>query len=289
MSVSQRSIGLYTFEFVNPNDGDRLEGEKLADYFNQLLDAIISKNFADKKLEISTSNKFYYLADSQGTNTKKIIFESAKTGHRPYLVDEETGAKRDNPKGLHEGEAEIAHLVTKTKKTEVVVALEKRLVGVTANQIQMYLNKFIHELPPEKRFFVEYYIVPFEGFIEHLNDFSRITVGSIYVDKAKIGSEHLRYSELDLQSVKDEVELTFKSHRGDSIKKDLVRNLYKKFDKQEIRRLRIEGKSQDNADIKLDTNSLAFLRKIDVKLLEDTGLVDSNDIFDHLTGIISEV
>ncbi|ADE37480.1 hypothetical protein [Methanohalophilus mahii] len=289
MSVSTRSIGLYIVRFRHEKDNDILSGKKLIEYYNSLLFNISNKSFSDKRMELATSNKFYYLADSNGSEKKEIIFESAKTGHRPFLVDETTGLKRENPKNIHEGEAELTHLITRTDNKEIIMALEKRAVGVTINQIQSYLNSFIRSYPEKDQYFLEWDVLVLESFLERLNDFKRITTGSIFVDKKIISSEQMGYAGLDLDSTREDLEMTYKSHRGESISKTLVRKFDKLRKKGVISRIRVEGKSFNDAAIHIDTNSDAFIRKVDVDLIEDTGLVNSTHLFKILSNVIDEV
>ena len=143
MSTNKRKIGLYSFEIVNKNN-IKLTERKLLRFFNTLVRFISAKEFSAKKEKIDTSNKFYYMSyhDIKRKNVDKylkdesvsVIFESAKIGHSPKLIDETTGLKRENPKTYNEGEDELTHLVFKYKQNEILVALEERRGSVAKNQ-----------------------------------------------------------------------------------------------------------------------------------------------------------
>jgi hypothetical protein len=218
-----------------------------------------------------------------------LIFESAKVGHCPDLIDEATGSKRKSPKRLNEGEDENTHFVAKYKKDEIIVALEERKVGVTIGQIVNYLNKYISQLPEDEQYHTGYNIIPYNGFLENLDKFERISIGTIFIDQQDIGSEFLNAAQFG-SSVKDKIEVTFKALSRKSIKRGLVKEWYKLTGrKQKISRIRLEGESLDGAKIRLDTESLKLIKHVDAKILEDTGLVESEDLFSHLNALVKEL
>jgi len=205
------------------------------------------------------------------------------------LVDEKTGAKRDNPKTLHEGEAEITHLSIKYDIDKLFMAIEERKVGVTIGQIAIYLNGFIHKFPPEKQFFVEYNIIPYDGFIEQLPKFNRITVGHIIIDKQDIGTEYLDQAKFG-STVRNPIEITFKANNRGALAKGLIKSWwYALIGREEvIKRIKIEGVSHEGAKIRLDTESLKMVRNINVNILSDIGIVDSEDIFEQMKTILQD-
>ena len=146
MSVAKRKLAYYTLQFRNHETNDILTGSELTTYVADLLNLVIKKTFPEKKVIIEVSGRFYYMADYEDDEFINIRFESAKIGHRPFLIDEETGSKRDNPKGMHEGEAEISHICLKFNDDEIILLLEERMVGVTIKQIVAYFRMFISEL-----------------------------------------------------------------------------------------------------------------------------------------------
>lgn len=300
MSAGNRKIGLYAFEFLNEKEA-RLEGDKLVKYFDYMMDFIKNKEYTDKIYDIPKTNKFYFFSECTKIETKKnLIIKSAKTSHRPPLIKKDTGHERDNPKLMDEGESEKNHLVTKYKNEEIIVALEERKVGVTIGHIVKYFNDFINQLPIEEeyfrnqdiesRYFINLHIIPYEGFLEHLNDFGRITIGTIEIDKQYLGSEYLNLANLG-ETVKDNLTVTFKANRGDSILKEMIRELYNKFtgNNQKIKRIRIQGITPENTKIQLDTNSLKKIERVDVDLDDTTGLVSSNNIFEKLNIIVKDL
>lgn len=288
MSVSKRRIGLYTFEFIRKNTDKKLNSDAAKKYFNNLLKTIDNTIFKDKKIIITTSNKFYYLVDFTNGEMYNILFESAKVGHRPKLVDEETGIKRDNPKTLHEGEAEITHLSINYAADTFIVALEERIMGVTIGQIASYLNNFADTLPYKEQCTIKYSIIPYKDFKEHIKDFKRITVGHTIINKKTTGTEFLNLANFG-DTVRNPIKITYKALRNDTIMPKLVEYWWDKLTGTgKIERIIIEGDSYDGAKIRLDTDSLKMKKDVDVKIHSDTGIVDSEDTFKQLNIILQD-
>lgn len=300
MSISNRKVGLYSFELINENE-TKLEGDQLKVYFDFLMNFINTKEYSDKIFEIPDTKKFHFFSEYSSNELKKnLIFKSAKTGHRPPLINKGTGGERDNPKLMQEGESEKNHFVTKYKNDEIIVALEERKVGVTIGQIVKYFNNFINQLPVETEdfetigistnYYIKVNIIPYEGFLEHLNDFSRITIGTIEIDKQDLGSEYLNFANLG-RTVRDDLSVTFKAKNRDTILKEKIEWLYNKFsgNNSKIKRIRIQGTTPDNTKIQLDTNSLKKIERVDVDLEEATGLIHSNTIFEKLNLIVRDL
>jgi len=289
MSVNKRKVAYYSIQFRRRETNEILVYDELITYFNSLLSTIINKEFAEKKVIIESSNKFYYMADYTDDEFINIRFEAAKIGHRPFLVDEETGDKRENPKRIHEGEAEISHLALKFKDDEIIIALEERMVGVTIKQIVSYLRTYIREQLPENRCEVDYYYIEYDDFIEKLRSLSNVKVCEIYFDKTQLGSEFLNNVPID-RSTRDSVELILKSHVRRSIRKSMVERIYNiTGDGQIIDRIRVEGNQRDDAKIKLDSDSFKLIKFIDVEVDDDTGIVNSIDMFSKLNDNLREM
>lgn len=298
MSTNKRKIGLYSLKIYNRNKS-QLKDDQLVRYFNTLIRFISAKNFEEKKGKIEYSNKFYYVSYHSIMSHNVwayltgepifIIFESAKVGHRPDLIDEVTGIKRENPKTYNEGEDEITHIAFKYKPDEIIFAIEERKVGVTIGQIVKYFNKYILQFPIKKHYDIIYDIIPYDGFLENLEKFKKIQVGTIYISQQDIGSEFLNIAEFG-DSVRDTIEVSFKAPVKQSIKHRLVSQWYNMTGRErKIDRIRLEGKSLDGTNIRLDTDSLRLTKHIDARILQDTGIVESGNMFNSLNTILKDL
>lgn len=290
MSVSNRKVGLYYFDFIDKNE-NKLNEDKLIEYFNGLLDFINAKDYEDKIIEISTSNRFYFVESINKVKTKiDIVFKSAKIGHRPPLIKKDTGEERENPKLLDEGESEKTHLTIKYKDDEIIVALEERKVGITIGQIVKYLNDFNIQNPVEEHYSINLNIIPYSGFIEHLNDFERITIGKIEMDKQYLGSEYLELADFG-NTIQENITVTIKANRRNSIIPDSINKLYSKYKQNDtkVKRIRIQGYTSEKTKIQLDTESLKKIEHIEANIDDLTGLVDTNDVFEKLNIILQEL
>lgn len=290
MSVSNRKVGLYYFDFIDKNE-NKLEKDKLIEYFNGLLDFINAKDYEDKIIEISTSNRFYFVESINKDETKRdIVFKSAKIGHRPPLIKKDTGEERENPKLLDEGESEKTHLTIKYKNDEIIVALEERKVGITIGQIVKYLNDFNIQNPIEEHYSINLNIIPYSGFIEHLNDFERITIGKIEMDKQYLGSEYLELADFG-NTIQENITVTINANRKNSIIPDNIIKLYDKYKQNDtkVKRIRIQGYTSEKTKIQLDTESLKKIEHIEANIDDLTGLVDTNDLFKKLNIILQEL
>ena len=58
---------------------------------------------------------------------------------------------------------------------------------------------------------------------------------------------------------------------------------------KKINRIRVEGVSYDDSNIKLDTDSLKLIKHINVTVNEDTGIVDSEDMFNNLNTTLKDI
>lgn len=288
MSVKNRKIGLYSFKLINENK-KKLINQELINYFDELIQYIQQKEYDDKLFEVHISNKFFFLDNY--TSNKRIrnyLIKSAKTGHRPPLIKKETGEERDNPKLIDEGESERTHLVTKYNDDEIIVAIEERKVGATIGQIVNYLNSFNIQMPYEDHFFIKLDIIPYTGFLEHLRDFDRITVGIIEIEKKYLGTEYLEFADLG-ETTRQNIDVTFKANRRDSIIPEIITGLFNKFKDGKIKRVRIQGVTHEKTGIQLDTDKLKKVEHIDVSLNDATGLVNKKDIFEKLNVIIKDL
>ena len=129
----------------------------------------------------------------------------------------------------------------------------------------------------------------YDNFIEEMRSMSKIMSCEIYFDKKYLGSEFLNNLPFD-KSTRDSVELIVKSNLRKSINKNLVEKMYEKtIGDVMISRIRVEGIQKDDAKVKLDSDSFKLLQYIDVTIDEDTGIVNSLDMFTKMNSNMREI
>ncbi|WOE69127.1 hypothetical protein RZR97_08395 [Hydrogenimonas thermophila] len=277
MSISKRKIRFYTIDFTlyqnsqeimqNPNNIMQIF---LANFNNT--------NSNNRKMDIN-NNRFCLLEEDYDFDGQYLsgYFISAKTQHRPPLIDEETLTRRENPKQLTEGEEERTHFVMKIDQStdEIILLLESRKVGITPLVIAKYIKKFLNNSNIEYR----YSIITRDNFIDELENLDQVKVCELFVEKEILGSEALNFSDINEQ-MQEEVSLTVKAKRYQSIKDkalEIARNVIGGTE-QRIRRIKVLGLDNNNNPVTLNTTAAQLDSYVRVNLDEETKIVDTDDI-----------
>jgi uncharacterized Zn ribbon protein len=132
--------------------------------------------------------------------------------------------------------------------------------------------------------------VPREDLEEVLKNMRRVSLAQISYDKSALGSEFLQLTE-SLFNAKSEVEVIVKAQRSLSIKEiamDIFRKLNTGKNKKMIRNLRIEGKSEHDSPIVINTSLVQKKESIDCEVDPVTGTIVSTDMFRKMRVFASE-
>jgi hypothetical protein len=274
-----RKIGFYYFT-VNDAEMD------LHDCFVNTLNVIEQLSNLDRKRTI-VGNKFGYLdtiASFNNNRRHQLVFKSATNNFRPPLLDKDTVNERDSPKSITEGETHKTHLVSKMVNGDLIVILESYRDGLTIRQVVNYLNSFSSDIENPYHFHAE--MILKDDFLEELNGLERVVSAEIYVDKQLLGSETLNFSER-INPVKHEVVLSVKALNRDNIV-DFARDLYGKFTggRQEIRRIRLKGKSEDNSVVILNTDRIERQEYVHPGIDGNTGEIITDELLEAMEGIM---
>jgi hypothetical protein len=245
------------------------------------------KNHTKIKRRISINVDKFCLLElavyNKDENVYEIYFKSARHSFRPPLINRNTVAERENPKDINEGEIEKTHTVIKFNRSEVIMCLEKNKGGISINNFTDYLNHFHRKRLAEKNLEEEFNyiseIIPKDDFLKQLNKLKRVSVADIYLDKKILGSDFLNLSNRS-QSIRQEVMLSIKSSRGESIKEFTV-DAFNRFNigkRQSIERISVHGKDDENGEVILNTDFIEKRNQIDVEYSETTGEINTKDI-----------
>lgn len=290
MSNTKRKIGFYSLRLVHIGNGKKSHN---VSELKNVINYIGSLDKKDRKDDNVSTHKVLFLDQIiTQDDIQKLIFKSAKYNHIPPLIDKVTATERKSNKKLTEGESEKTHIGLKYLTNEVVVIIEERRAGVSIGKFINYLLKFAitYYIKQKKEldFNVIYSPIPKENFLEELNKLNRVQYGEIYIEKKILGSDFLNYSNR-LENVKEDLIITLKAVRKRSIK-DTARDLFNKHaaNGSDIKKMRLYGINQDGDDSILDTEVIKRIQYVIIDLNEQTGLVDSNSIFDNFTLVLDE-
>lgn len=290
MSQDKRKIGFYSIKL---QDKENKKLQYSTKELKEIIKNILSLNKNDRKKVIEKTNKFYFLKEmSEKGAIQNLVFESAKYNHRPPLIDKDTLNERDNPKTLNEGELEKTHISLKYLKDEIVVVLEERKSGLTLHQIIAYFLHYAERYyssknPSEKLlFYFSIQVIGKHNFLDELKKLERAINLEVYLDKKLMGSEFLTYAN-KTEEAKDDIILKIKAKRNLSLI-ELAKQFFDKLgvEKEEIKKIRVLGTSEDGNKILLDTDLIRKIEYIETNLEKSTGTVKSEELFEQLNKIL---
>ena len=293
MSISKRKIGHYYLKLHDKENEDICYPNST---IINLLNFLNDVEKIDKLKSMPTQHKFYFLNPiSIKPHIANLTFTNAKTYHSPDLISEQTLEERPNPKELYEGELEKTHAILKySDDLEYIILLfEERRSGLGITRAINYLNYFADEMfevdDELPKYDIEHQVVPGKEFIDALAKFGRITIGRIIFDKNLLPdqTEFLDSTSRE-QSIRNDIELTIKAEKYDSIKPGFMKDNYTKhmLKQKTIKRILLEGKSTTGNPFKLDTDNIKEYNYVDVEIDEETGIVNSASIFSKLNDMI---
>ncbi len=238
-----------------------------------------------KRNDFSNPDKFTYLSESASENNiTTIVFKSASHSYSAPLIDKNTLDDRPNPKRMEEGEQVKTHIVIDTNSGYVTKDTMQR--GIAINNVVSYLNSFLPFEGNEIEGRFEYYDVPSDTFREEINQLDRVTLAEITTDKQILGSPALGYNGR-MEEVQEDISITLKSHRGGSIKSQVLQMILPSLNNNRIRRVRIKGKDEFGNGRTLDSLNLLKKTYVDVEKNDLTGEYDSVSMFAELKSALA--
>lgn len=284
MSLQKRKIAYHSIVFTDGenNSFDNTLFFKFMGYLSSLHDR--EKVFRDEKNKKAVSIESIKSFEKEGMDFLKITFKSCKYNHFPDYMSSVDGSERPTDKRNDEGDKELTHTMMKVTTVEAYTIFEERRNGVTIGGVIKYFNQKLKEFYLKQGIESELYLsagcIPPDNFLESLNKSTRISVADIFLTKSVLGSEALNLIGDTDFDCREELVLTMKSEKKESLKKRALQGLYNKMGSSEIKveRLRLYGKDIDNMDITLDTLKKKKVNQITVEL-RPNGTVDSYSIF----------
>ncbi len=293
MSTRDRKINFYVIALSNIDLPDQpCNQSEIVNLFNYIIRFV----WQERKMDINRENKVHAL-DSFSSNdnaTYHVVMKTAKYRHRPPLLDTINGTERDNPKRIHEGEPEKTHLAFKVLADEIILIMEDKKNGIAIGRFIDYLNKFRKRYFDENnndiaKYAIDWSILPKDDFLYELRSLSSVKIGEVYYDKQCMGSEFLNWSERT-ENVQRDIVISMRAIRGESIF-DTIMDVYDKFNVTDsvIKKIRISGKNINNNNVILDTDLIKKTEHVTVDIEEETGVVNTAEMFRQFNEILLEM
>lgn len=289
MDIKKRKIGFYYLT---------INGDKGLYPIDQELNRVLEFAMEDlkrKERKYDLNELKFCVLDSYNkvADTRKLIFESARHSYRAPLMDRNNAKKRDNPKKLKEGETLKTHCMVRCKDGDAVLISEITKSGMQVQQIVEYLNYLKGEWEGQVRgrqlsYKFTYETIAKDNFEEELEKLKRVVSAVVHVDKRVLGSDALNFSDRT-HSVREEIIMEIKSKRDHSIGHTAV-DVVKKFlqgTKEEISKITIVGKNDQENEVKLDTSFIEKREWVRAHLDKDTGEVHSHTMFTEMLDVLN--
>jgi len=287
MSISKRKLKYYNLNFSLYHNGSEIP-QNPKNIIEQFLHNYDSCNHLERKMDIN-NNRFCFLDSSYNYDYPYLsgFFISAKTQHRPPLIDETTLSKRRNPKHLTEGEEERTHFVIKIDEStgDLILLLESRNVGITVGVIARYIKRMLRDSNIE----FKWSIITKENFIDELRNLYQVKVCDIYVQKDILGSDALRFANPS-ENMQEEVMLTIKAKPRKSIKEKTMEIAHNFLGgtSEHIKRIKVVGVDDNKNPVTLNTTAAQQDKYVKVNLDEETKIVDSDDMLQKMREILED-
>lgn len=287
MSSSSRKIGYYAI-WLEKEGKKILDFDCIIDYLKRIYELpgkdriiCVNNNAIDiDKYECYVHNKRRFV---------KLIFKSCKYNHSPNYMSSIDGTERDTQKKLFEGEKEITHMLIripddKNNEYDMCVVFEERRTGVSFANALKHINKNMDKLQidieKKERIFLNYAYVPAKDFLESLKDNNRVMSVDLFMERKVLGSDFLNLMDTD-ETVQEEVVISVRAKRQKSLS-SIISNLFhlsNPTNSDNVKRIRLHCKDDNNTNIVLDTLAGKKAGSIEVELDENSGIVNSFSIF----------
>ena len=130
---------------------------------------------------------------------------------------------------------------------------------------------------------IKHFVIVKNNFLKELETLNRTKMAEIYFDKHLLGSKALNFSNRFV-SLKKDLKLTLSASKSESIT-EVAFDLYNSFtnSNSDISKVRIYGVDENNNEKILDTTFMGRVEFIKVDLNQETGEVNSTQLF---TGLV---
>lgn len=299
MSTTDRNLGYYCLEMKYYRRKKDIPFFKIG-LFVKFLSFINTDLSPQKKMwKNNNTNKSMgldsYKVYKKGNNKfVEIIFKSCKFHHSPNYMSSDDGSERESDKEPNEGEKELTHVLCKEGRDELVIILEERRSGVPITSIVKYFNHFLplfwdnNEYGENKKIIITYSRIPIDDLEGAIQNLTRICSSEIFTHKKILGSPVLGFLDEDDANMEDEIVVSCKVKRGESLRKRTGRKLYELAiaEERRVERVRIKGKDEKGVGVTIDTYFTKRKESVEVPVDELKGIVNSDAIFKEMEKLL---
>lgn len=258
-----------------------------------LLEYINSLSLKKRFFDLQNNDKFCYLDElnKQDIGDDRFmlngIVESARSSFLPKVIDRANGTKRKNPKTKSEGDIERTHFLILITKNEVLLFLEYNYSGIRVQNFVNYLKYFLRDKGlKDKIGRIDYIISHAEiapiSFMTQLESALKASKMEVFLDKAILGSSDALNFSNRTESIQKDVMFTFKAKPRFSLS-NYALDLASKLNRDNnIKRIRVFAKNQDEHDVIIDTQAVCMKTVFSCEVNGETGELNSSQVFRQL-------
>ena len=185
--------------------------QQIVDAFSKLLLYTTAKNLANRKKDITSSEKVVWLDSYEDlkNGNYNIIFKSAKYNHVRNEIDTETMTELGTRKRQQDGDEEKTHLCIRLAKGQCrfLAVHESNHYGISINCIIDYLNtQFVNyneDSDDKFHYILSHEIMPGDDFMSLLKNARTTSVLKLTVSKKDIKDDFMQF--VDRNDIDDEV------------------------------------------------------------------------------------
>lgn len=291
----KRTTYSYVLKTLNADDKRYEELESFEKDFIAFLEELIKKDKAERKWEIRTDKKVFYISDytfDKAIDTVFLKFVSAKYDSVRTVVDTNTLLERTNlQKGKMDGEEEYNHMALRFKNDKAFCVYESNSYGVGFAKVIKCIERQIKAYHANKgdniRYNILYSYVVADDFLKALENIRRIKMLTIEVEREKINvSEQKKFAgRNDLSNTAD---IVFRpSAKGMGIFSDTVKDFFCIYNDENssVKSVTVSGEDENKDPIRFDTDAVKQKDIVEVDV-DVKGQVKASSIFPKLEQII---
>ena len=301
-----RKIELFRIDILNNDDINDLYNSKiilqdlLIDFFNHF-----KYNESDPHSFKVNNEKKFWIEDVELKDEDNLVLLNIKLTYSKYnknvtIVNVNT-RKSEGSKNKDQGDLEKLHLTIRffKDKNYALIIFEKVLDSIPMSILHKYIKNYFRTVflkrdehkknPKINSVLLSIQPIANKDFIENVSSLKSIKLLQATVLK-EIIDEDISFSS-ESNTLRDDVDLTYKSKYKTFLSKPDVINYCKKFITNgsirgtKVKRIIICGQSPDNSSVRLDTEGMKLYRTVPVKF-DDNNTIDSDDLFTQFKNLI---